>query len=130
MEAIENLKGWGQRHRKALVLALVLVLVAYVVTGLWMKTEIDRENTRLARYRCTNISCYMNQEPLGDTWERGYRAEVLRRQEATALKFNLTREEALQVVPYMGDWEGGPALIDYWPEGFSPHGPPDLFNPP
>jgi len=128
MKAIENLKGWGRRHQKGLVLALLILLMAEIPLGLWVKDEADRETARLARYRCTDISCYVNQAPLigacdQGTYDRAYRAEVIRRQEATREKFGLTQEEAAAVVPYMGDWEGGPPLIEYWPEAFIPGAP-------
>jgi len=124
MKAIENLKGWSRRHRRGLVLVLIIILMAEIPLGLWVKGEADRETTRLARYRCTDISCYVNQAPLvtcdQGTYDRAYRAEVARRQGATREKFGLTPEEAAAVVPYMGDWEGAPPLIEYWPAAFTP----------
>lgn len=136
MTTIENLKGWGQRHRKGLVLLLVLILAAYVATGLWIKTEIDLENARHP-HGCRDISCYLNQVPLvpcdQGTYDRAFAAEVAHRQEATREKYGLTAAEASAVVPYMGDWQGGPALIDFWPKDFTPGVPgciPARIRPP
>jgi hypothetical protein len=143
-----EIKAWGTAHRAHLMVALLLILAAEGALGVWMYSEkVKWEQThRLTpgwtygpgskiqllytsgdslhtpgptpavgeASTCTN-------DLQEDFYYHSYQREILRRQEATALEYNLTPAEASGVVVWMGDWRGGPPVS--WVPGFVPGEP-------